>query len=424
VLRARRPSTQGIGLRAGEKHMYAPQTTRLDLNRFIVPTVLTSLGLILTLSTGCSGEATSAGSSVSMTTPPADGTPTDGTGSNGTGTNGTGTDGTGTGSGTTSGTPVGSDTTDLGLSPGGAPVVPIGNECIQQDVMIETVTPTVELLIDRSGSMNAAFGASDRWNTIRNVLINPTDGVVMKMQDKVRFGLTLYTSYLTEADTAATCPNLVEQPIALNNYQMIQTTFMANQVFGQSSTPSAESIAAATSKLEAYQETGPKVLVFATDGDPDTCAAPDSNGDEAPRTASEAAVQAAWTKGIATYVIAVGNDIQGLAHMTNLAKIGQGGDPAATYFQASDPTALVDAFNTIVRGLISCDFSLNGTVLEQNAASGTVKIDGLEVPYGDPNGWILVGESTVRLQGTACDTLKIQVSNVDINFPCGTVTIF
>jgi hypothetical protein len=110
--------------------------------------------------------------------------------------------------------------------------------------------------------------------------------------------------------------------------------------------------------------------------------------------------------------------------MTNLAKIGQGGDPAATYFQASDPAALVSAFNTIVRGLISCDFSLNGTVLEQNAASGMVLIDGLAVPYGDPNGWVLVGESTVRLQGTACDTLKIQVTNVDINFPCGTVMLF
>jgi hypothetical protein len=379
---------------------------------------LTGLALAL-LATACSGEgATSAGSSVT-TSNPADGTPNNGTGTNGNATNGTGSQGT------TSGTPVGSDNTDLGLAPGEAPVTPIGETCIQEDVMIATVTPTVELLIDRSGSMNANFGAgTDRWNTIRNVLVNSTDGVVKQMESKVRFGLTLYTGYMTEADTAATCPNLVEQPIGLNNFMPIQTTFMANEIFGQASTPSAEGIAAATAKLEVYPEMGPKVLVFATDGDPDTCVDPDSNGQEGPRMGSEMAVQAAWTKGISTYVIAVGDDIQGLQHMTNLAKIGQGGDPAATYFQASDPAALVSAFNTIVRGLISCDFSLNGTVLEQNAASGMVLIDGLAVPYGDPNGWVLVGESTVRLQGTACDTLKIQVTNVDINFPCGTVMLF
>lgn len=397
--------------------MFVQQTTQTT--RGITQSTCTLTGLALALlAAACSGDAaTSAGSSVSTGSPPAEGTSN--TGTNGNAANGTGTQGS------SSGTPVGSDPSDLGLSPGDAPVVPVGEECIQEDVVIQTVTPTVELLIDRSGSMNAAFGAGvDRWNTIRNVLVNSTDGVVKQMESKVRFGLTLYTGYMTEADTAATCPNLVEQPIGLNNFMPIQTTFMANEIFGQASTPSAEGIAAATAKLEVYPEMGPKVLVFATDGDPDTCADPDSNGMEGPRMGSEAAVQAAWTKGIATYVIAVGDDIQGLQHMTNLAKIGQGGDPAATYFQASNPDALVSAFNTIVRGLISCDFNLNGTVLEQNAASGEVRIDGLTVPYNDPNGWILVGESTVRLQGTACDTLKIQVSNVDIDFPCGTVTLF
>jgi hypothetical protein len=402
--------------------MFAQQTTQGDyVTRFVAPSMLTLAGLMLAVAAaGCSGEATTpAGSSVSTGTPGGDGTATGSGTPGGNAMNGTGTQGT------SSGTPVGSDSTDFGLTPGGAPVVPVGNTCIQEDVVIATVTPTVELLIDRSGSMNENFGAGmDRWNTIRNVLVNSTDGVVMQMESKVRFGLTLYTGYMTDTDTAATCPNLVEQPIALNNFMPIQTTFMANEIFGQASTPSAEGIAAATAKLEAYTEMGPKVLVFATDGDPDTCIDPDSNGEEGPRMGSEMAVQAAWTKGIATYVIAVGDDIQGLQHMTNLARIGQGGDPAATYFQASDPAALVGAFNTIVRGLISCDFSLNGTVLESNAASGTVSIDGTPLAYGDPNGWVLVGESTVRLQGTACDTLKISVTNVDINFPCGTVMLF
>lgn len=397
--------------------MFAQQTTpRGYITRFI--------GLVLPLfAASCSGEATSAGSSVATTSPPADGTPSVNNGTPGGGSNGTGSPGT------SSGTPVGSDNMDLGLAPGESPAVAIGEECIQQDVMINTVTPTVELLVDRSGSMDLDFGAQNRWDTIRDVLINTNTGFVKEMESKVRFGLTLYTAYLAGNDDptgAATCPNLIEQPIMLNNYASIQTTFMANNSGG--STPSAESIAAATAKLEAHPEMGPKVLVFATDGDPDTCADPLANDEGGTRalmaqTGSEMAVQAAWDKGITTYVINVGADTSE-THLQNLARIGQGGDPAAAYFPALDRQSLMDAFNTILRGVISCDFNLNGTVLEQNAASGKVLIDGLEVPYGDPNGWILVGPSTVRLQGTACDTLKIQVTNVDIEFPCGTVTIF
>lgn len=388
---------------------------RLDSLAFLTRSALVGTGLLFLCS--CGGVSSDSASGSQITDPNANGA---GNGSAGTGANGT----AGTGSGMGTGTP---DVVVGGFVGGPPPVTSMGNTCIQEGVMINTLTPSVELLVDRSQSMEAMFGAADRWNTIRDVLVNPTTGFVKEMEARVRFGLTLYTSFQAGGGggaggaPAGGCPDLIQVPISLNNFAMIQPIFMANEV--GDNTPTAEGVTAVTTKLEMYQEVGPKVIVLATDGDPDSCADPDSNGTEPPRAASEAAVQAAFDKGILTYVIAVGEDITDLQHMQDLAVIGAGGDPAASYFQASNTMALTEAFNTILRGVISCDFTLNGTVADTAAPSGSVKIDGTELVYGDPNGWVLVNGDTVRLQGEACNTLKIEVSFVDITFPCGTVMI-
>jgi hypothetical protein len=280
--------------------------------------------------------------------------------------------------------------------------------------------------------MNARFGmgaaALDRWNTIRNVLVEPTNGFVSKLQAKVRFGLSMYTGLQAQAAdpmtgtpaVAASCPDLIEVPNALNNFQMIHDVFMAHEV--GDNTPTAEALTAVTAKLEAVTDVGPKVIVLATDGDPDTCAAPDSNGTDPPRAASLAAVTAAFGKGISTYVISVGNEATA-THLQALASAGQGGMMGAKYYEALDSQGLIDAFSNILRGVVSCDFNLNGTVTPQNASRGMVKIDDTPLVYNDPNGWTLVGESTIRLQGTACENVKLSVSFVDISFPCGVLII-
>jgi hypothetical protein len=293
--------------------------------------------------------------------------------------------------------------------------------CIQQGIEFESLTPTVELLVDRSASMTADFGGKDRWNTIRDILVDPTMGFTFQMQSKVRFGLTLYTGLEAGDMGGPSCPNLIQVPIALGNYQPIADIFNANEV--GNNTPTAESIDQVVIKLEAFTEIGPKVIVLATDGDPDTCALPDSNGDQAPRDMVEASVQAAWDKGISTYAIAVGDEIADLAHLQRVAEIGRGGEMGAHYYEAQDANQLTTAFAAILGVVISCDFDLNGTVQPENYSKGYITVNEVPIAYGDPNGWEMPDGDTIRLLGTSCDAIKVGQSSIGIQFPCGTFDI-
>jgi hypothetical protein len=375
-----------------------------------------ALGAVLTQCSPASGSSTA------QTTSGAGTAVTNGTG------NASGGDGSGTGgssSGAANGTSGAGGTTSsvggagtggsisIGPFPGGGP------GCAQQAITFEPTTPTVELVVDRSASMTAAFGALDRWNTIRNILVDPTQGFVSLMQDKVRFGLSLYTALSAEDLGGPSCPNLIQVPIALNNHQPIYDVFVATEV--GNNTPTGESLVATTAKLEAFTEIGPKAIVLATDGDPDTCADPDSNGTDPPRILAEMAVQAAWDKGIKTYVIAVGDEITDLQHLQTLADIGSGADPNAMYYPAEDANALASAFGAILAALASCDLSLNGTVDPSKVNTGSVSVSGVQQTYG--TGWDMPDPSTLRLLGAACDTFKLGPGSIDIQFPCGAFVV-
>jgi len=68
---------------------------------------------------------------------------------------------------------------------------------------------------------------------------------------------------------------------------------------------------------------------------------------------------------------------------------------------------------------VSCTYDMNATVVG-NAALGTVKVNGADVPFNDPNGWKLEDNKTqITLQGTACDTFKAMAgSKLFVSFPC------
>src|SRR5437773_6618037 len=62
-------------------------------------------------------------------------------------------------------------------------------------------TPTIELLLDQSGSMSSTFGTTTRYQAMQDALVGAGTGVVSQLQSKAYFGATLYTS-------APACPNL------------------------------------------------------------------------------------------------------------------------------------------------------------------------------------------------------------------------
>jgi len=286
-----------------------------------------------------------------------------------------------------------------------------GDGCINEKITFGKQIPTVVLLIDQSGSMTSGFGGSNRWDVLYDALMNPTTGIVKLLETEVRFGLALYTGTDNE------CPKLTEVSMALGNYNAIDAVYGPAQP--DSETPTGESIDGVVTTLVPYPEPGPKVIVLATDGEPDTCAVPNpQNG----QPEAVAAAQAAFTQGIETYIISVGATVS-VGHMQDMANAGKGvpvgGSQNEPYYQALDQQALYDAFQTIIYGVRPCTLQLNGTVDPAQAGQGQVALDGKPLGYQDPDGWKLNSPSEIELVGAACDAIKEGDHSIDISFPCG-----
>ena len=285
-------------------------------------------------------------------------------------------------------------------------------DCPDIIVDVAPVVPTVVLLIDQSGSMTENFGGVSRWNAVRTALTDDTNGVVMQLESQVIFGASLYTG------TNNSCPRMTSVTPAINNGDEIKELLDDNNPLDN--TPTAEAVAAAAAAFPASD--GPRILVLATDGDPDTCEDPNSNGQAGPRTGSENAVAAAYAAGITTFVLSVGQDTEA-THLLNLSRVGQGQDKltgTATPYIANSPAALAQAFNDIIGDVRTCDFKLDGSVSSSDADQGVVSLDGTPLTYGTD--WELNNGDEFKLLGESCNTyLTNEDADLSATFPCGLV---
>lgn len=301
---------------------------------------------------------------------------------------------------------------------GGAPSV-----CADLDVDFERVTPTVVLLIDRSGSMAEPFDRGrNRWQTLVRTLTDPESSLIEELEGSVRFGMALYTSNGGFGGGARQCPILTRVDVALRNFSSIAQVLTRVSNGPSGDTPTAESVAAVAADLSAFAEEGPKSIILATDGEPDTCERPNANDDDDSRAKSVGAVAAARAAGIDTHVISVGAEIS-VEHLKALAVAGAGGDEDAEAYTALDTAALEGAFEDIIGNVQTCDFTLQGSVQPANASRGRVLLDGELLGYGDADGWVMVDESTVRLRGAACEAVKSHAAGVAMSFPCDAIQV-
>lgn len=313
---------------------------------------------------------------------------------------------------------------DNGLDPLNPPDPPFPDDpfpddgvCGDINAVVSGLTPTVQLLIDQSGSMDADFGNTDRWDAVYSTLMDD-NGVVQQLDEAVSFGLTLYTSF--EGDAGGVCPVLSSVAPALDNHAAMDAVF--RPAGPEADTPTGESITAVAAQLAQISDPGPKIIVLGTDGEPDTCAEPNpQNGqDEA-----VAAAQAAFSQGVRTFVISVGDEV-GADHLQDMANAGVGLDPngmdQADYFVALDAQQLVDAFRQIVGGVTGCVFTINGEVDPAKAAQGLVALDGDELEHGVD--WRMLDGKTFEVLGDACEEIKNgDLHHVSAVFPCGVIIV-
>lgn len=293
---------------------------------------------------------------------------------------------------------------------GGAPETDPAS-CPNVEVSFTSVVPTVVLLLDQSGSMTEKFGKTTRWQAMRTALMDPTRGVVKALDGKVRFGMALYTSKNGFAGGA--CPLLTEVEVGLGTYASLAAKLAAAEPVND--TPTGESLAKVATSLAALDVPGPKYILLATDGEPDTCAEPNPQNGQA---VAVAAAKAAKEKGVGTFVVSVGSEVSD-KHLQDMANAGAGVSSGATFYKANDPAALEAALATITAGVRSCTFTLDAKVTD--ATRGVVTLDGESLAMNGADGWKLVSPTQIELQGAACTKVKTGDHKVKATFACGDV---
>jgi von Willebrand factor type A domain len=316
---------------------------------------------------------------------------------------------------------------DAGLSlPDAARPSVGGNDpsvCASSNVVAGRVIPTVILIIDQSSSMHDSIGSGSRWNVLRDFLLK-ADGLIQGLQDRVRFGLAMYSA-LSEPRNGmpAECPIVTSVAPALENFGAIEQVYRDAEPIDD--TPTGDAITAVLDGLpppapDSVQD--PVVLILATDGEPDSCEQPDPNEGQAETIA---AVTRAFGMNMHTFVIGVGNEISE-QHQQDVANAGLGkmpGEPAAPFWTADDDASLRDALMEIISAQVSCDVKLKGKV-EGDACQGTVRLNGKLLECNKPDGWELVDATNVRLVGAACTEFRSsELSMLDVTFPCGVVFV-
>lgn len=286
--------------------------------------------------------------------------------------------------------------------------------CGELNVNFQLQTPTVMLLIDQSGSMEESFGNVDRWEAVKNTLLGQPNGTVTRLDSQVRFGLNLYTSH--GGYEGGKCPMLTGVDPAINNYDAIKNVFDNNAP--ENDTPTAESILQVVTLLKQDQDPSKKIIVLATDGEPDTCEVPNpQQGQEE----SIAAAQTAYKEHFPVFIIGVGDDV-GEDHLRQMANAGQGfpiDDPkGADFYRGLDPQSLVQAFEDIISGARDCVLDLEGEVQQGMEDQCKVTIDGEPVNYNDPDGWRLNSPSKLELVGGACENIKTGEKELLVSCPC------
>ena len=246
--------------------------------------------------------------------------------------------------------------------------------CAEVHFTAKPVTPSVHLVIDRSGTMDQFLGGGlTRYQAVFQALVDQSIGVVTNLQSKAYFGASLYTD-------DSPCPRLYSVGRAMNNRDSIANLIASQNPHGNTPTGGAINQVVADFAANPPPAGSPPVIVVATDGIPNNC-----NGDPvAGQATAIAAAQASFAAGIKLFMLAVASDINP-GHLQAMANAGVGvqpGQPNAPFYLANNPADLRSAFDQIIGGVLSCDLTLNGTVDPGAAASGTVILNGMKLMFG------------------------------------------
>ncbi|MEZ4427341.1 MAG: vWA domain-containing protein [Nannocystaceae bacterium] len=278
--------------------------------------------------------------------------------------------------------------------------------CESIQITGEPTPPDVVLVLDRSGSMSAPSGVgSSRWDDLTAAV----DAIVDAYDDKVLLGVRFLPPAALPGDVECTpqnpMNNAVEVPVAAGHGAAILTAMAAASPDG-ADTPTLPAMQAALKHLDALPgERGEQYVILVADGETNSCGAP---------AQVAAAIAAAHAKGVTTYAVSVGWEVDELGLY---AQAGGSGDYLPTY----NLTSLTATLDAIVAGLISCTIPLAQPPEHPDSVELTVA--GVEFPRvadcDEASGWAWTSpdHDAVELCGAACEALK-QTGEVSLTYHC------
>ena len=278
----------------------------------------------------------------------------------------------------------------------------------------------VLLVLDRSGSMNYSIAAdcycsrqaagssgtvcpntsncTTRWPALTTA-VNAT----LTSATSIHWGLKLFTS---PGSNECGVNRGVEVGIGDNSAGAIQSQIAG--VSPSNATPTAAAITAATNYLKTVTDPNNKVILLATDGEPN-CANGSANTTDVQGTVK--AIAAAKSAGFLVYVIGIGPSVGNLDSFASAGGTGK-------YYPATSSADLASALESIKKSVTTCTFTSPTAPPDPNNVA--VYLDKNLVPKDDNNGWSFgANNQTFVLNGSTCAKITSgAASNVQILFGC------
>lgn len=347
---------------------------------------------------------------------------------------GDGKDGNGNGSGATSSgasTSIGASSSSggslnlgnggsLGSLGGSMPNDPdiVGQECKQENFIIDSKPADVLLVLDRSASMieNNVPTGETRWDAV----VPAVTSVITATDASVSWGLKLFPEGEGSECVPDSVTDAIPAQIMPGNAATVNGIITSTMATGNG-TPTGEAIKRATAYLQSRGATN-QFILLATDGDP-SC--PD--GDAAAEQYAYDAIAAAYAAGFPTYVVGVLDPVADKSKFATLNQMAQLGgtsrsdNPVADkFYNAYSKDELTTALAAVTGQVVSCVFEFEGKPPDETNIA--VKVNGVRIDQ-DPNkaeGWEYTSDQFmgVELYGAACEQVKTGSNKVDVIFGC------
>ena len=279
--------------------------------------------------------------------------------------------------------------------------------------------PTVWLVVDGSASLAEQRDTATHWAWLRSALLDAKQGFVKQYEERVRWGLMIYSG----SDPSATlpdagvqgCPALITVDPTRGNFDAIARAYPAEAPGGSSPTH----LALEHLLMQLPADSRDTHIVLLTDGMSNNLCElgpSDSLGaasDVTPRILE--ATRRLRDAGVLLHVVSVGGrEVNALRQLDAIAKAAGGGA-----FSASNATQLQRALDEIAELDAPCDLALEGHATGADPCDAEVRVAGEKIACG-PDGFRIVDPHLLRLQGAACTRFLQQASlEAQISFECG-----